>query len=113
MKTNVASLNNYSSSESSEEAQLAAEYVLIGPHLDPRIVAQAFATLAIGVAKCTTEPEDPARTLTIPTTNVKFLRRADGVLLVKVDGTVVAEAQPARAGSAARLTLRPALGVAA
>jgi hypothetical protein len=113
MKTNGSSSNNMPSSQPSEEGALIAEYVLIGPQADRRIVAQAFATLATALAKSPQPFEDPERTLTIPTTNVKFLRRRDGVCLVMVDGDVVAEAQPARAGGPTRLTLRGVLGAAA
>jgi hypothetical protein len=113
MKTNGSSSNNMPSSENSDEGALLAEYVLIGPQLDHRSVAQAFAVLASALAKSPPQLEDPARTLTIPTTNVKFLRRGDGVCLVMVDGNVVAEAHRPGTGAPGRFTLRGVLGAAA
>jgi hypothetical protein len=89
--------------------EVAADFVLIGPRIENSVLAQTFAAIGLTPAALP-QPFDPHRTVEIPTTNVKLLRRHDGVILIAVDGDVVGEAQPAEGNRAAQLTLRPAGG---
>jgi hypothetical protein len=89
-----------------EGCELTADFVLIGPRVDNSVLAQTFAAIGLTPAALPRQPFDPHRTVEIPTTNVKLLRRQDGVVLIEVDGEVVGEAQPADGSRAAQLTLR-------
>lgn len=85
--------------------RLAADFVLIGPSVNPDLLVRTFAVIGSALARAPASPTSPRATLEIPTTNVKiWVREDDAVVVEVVDHT---------SSKTTQIVLKSSLGVAA
>jgi hypothetical protein len=100
-------------SATASSGAFVVDYVLIGPRLEMDVLVRAFATVGLEARTLGAAAVDPEQTIDIPTAHVQLMRRSDGLILVKVNGQLVAEATPAGGSGKAELRMRSSLLAAA